>query len=331
MSLKDLTNLDKISIWISKNNRARLQYVQPREVANEIDVTEEEADSLLSSLVDKGQATRYFIFKCAGEYCQEEIVIDNDEIEEKTECEICNKTFLPKENKNNFKYIAYEIYKEKNTSNIGEVDYKSKYFGKTDCSKLDETERKLQVVDNTSAEVIPFKKENNYKIFISHNEKDSDLANIIIDLLEDLGVDSDGSEGKIFCSSALGRGVSIGDDIFKVIKDKFDENIIVLFLFTPNFYKSPACMCEMGATWIKVKEFVPLLIEPMDFSDIKGIINTNIKGFCLNNYSRFAELTDYFISKFQLEEPGIKKYEKIKEKYTKGIEIYIANRVVDDI
>lgn len=333
MKSKGLTDLDKLTIWIENNNNARLKYVEPRSLAKEMDVTEERADELLSSLVDKGQAIRYFIFECPGEFCQEEILVESDDINKKTDCDLCNSVFIPFEERENLKYIAYEIYKKNNNFQMKEVDYKSKYLGVNKSSKSSEYEIK----NIKSAEVIPFKKENenkesnDYKIFISHNEKDSNLANIIIDLLEDLGVDSDGNEGKIFCSSALGRGCSIGDDIFEVIKDKFDENIIVLFLFTPNFYKSPACMCEMGATWVKVKEFVPLIIEPMEFPYIKGIINTNIKGFDLSNYNKFSELTDYFIKKFELEEPRNKKYEKIKEKYMKAIELYKDSKIFEGI
>lgn len=326
MKSLDLTDLDKLKNWIENNNHARLKYIQPRSVAEEINITEEKAENLLTYLVDIGQATRYLIFKCPGQYCEEEIVINSEDIKKRTDCDICSTVFTPINEEYNFKDVMYEIYKEDEKITYG-VDYRNKYFGKNMVVPT----KSITIKSNKTAEVIQFKnenqekEENDYKIFISHNEKDANLANIIINLLEELGIDSDGSEGKIFCSSALGRGVAIGDDIFEEIKDKFDDKIIVLFLFTPNFYKSPACMCEMGATWIKVKEFIPLVIEPMEFSHIRGIINTNIKGFDLCNYSKFAELTNYFIKKFDLEEPNNIKYEKIKEKYIKEINLYKSN------
>lgn len=324
MSLTDLTNLDKLSIWISKNNKARLQYVQPREVANEIEVSEEEADSLLSSLVDKGQATRYFIFKCAGEYCQEEIVIDNDEIEEKTECEICNKTFLPKENKNNFKYIAYEIYKEKNIFDIGEMDYKSKYFGKTDCNKADDMDRKLQVVDNIGAGVIQFKNRNDYKIFISHNEKDKDIASKLVKLISDIGVKR--SSENIFCSSYPGLGVPVGKTIPQYIREEIKGNVIVLMLFSDNYYSSAASLCEMGAVWVNSKESIPVIIPPFNFEGIKGFVENN-SGVYLTNKQHLNEFRNTIREKFNITKNDLESWEMDRDDFIEGIKVIIGKTI----
>ena len=39
-----------------------------------------------------------------------------------------------------------------------------------------------------------------------------------------------------------------------------------------NFYTSPVCLCEMGATWVLTKNHIPILIPPFDFDDVKGVI-----------------------------------------------------------
>lgn len=325
MSLKDLTPLDKLYLWISKNNKARLQYVQPREVANEIDITEKEADDLLSSLVDKGQATRYFIFKCSSEYCQEEIVIDSDLIENRAECELCNKTFVPKENVKNLKYIAYEIYKEKNTSNIGEMDYKSKYFDKSDCGKADEVERKLQVVDNISAEVIPFKKGNDYKIFISHNEKDKGIASKLVKLISDIGVKR--SSENIFCSSYPGLGVPVGKTIPQYIREEINGNVIVLMLFSENYYSSAASLCEMGAVWVNSKESIPVIIPPFNFEGIKGFVENN-SGVYLTNKQHLNEFRNTIREKFNITKNDSESWEMDRDDFIESVKV-ITDKTID--
>ena len=52
------------------------------------------------------------------------------------------------------------------------------------------------------------------KIFISHASKDKDLVGELIDLLENIGLDSH----QIFCSSFEGYGIPLGEDFLEIIK-----------------------------------------------------------------------------------------------------------------
>lgn len=82
------------------------------------------------------------------------------------------------------------------------------------------------------------------KVFISHSSKDSIVVEEIIDLLEAMGLNS----AQIFCSSFEGYGIDLGENFLDVIKEVLSSDCMVLFIISENFYNSPVCLCEMGAT-----------------------------------------------------------------------------------
>lgn len=118
------------------------------------------------------------------------------------------------------------------------------------------------------------------KIFISHSSKDRDVVKEIIFLLNQIGVPKD--RQSIFCSSFEGYAVPLGKDFLDHIKNEFDENILVLFILSEDFFSSAICLCEMGAAWVKAKDHIPILIPPFDYTDIQGAIKTTINGFKIN-------------------------------------------------
>jgi len=56
------------------------------------------------------------------------------------------------------------------------------------------------------------------------------------------------------------------------IKEELSSDSLVILVLSKNFYESPVCLCEMGATWVLAKEHIPVLVPPFDFSDMKGVI-----------------------------------------------------------
>ncbi|TOH96971.1 hypothetical protein CGI69_24235 [Vibrio parahaemolyticus] len=106
------------------------------------------------------------------------------------------------------------------------------------------------------------------KIFISHASKDADVVEEIIELLEAIGVESN----QIFCTSFEGYGIDLGENFLDAIKTELSSDSMVLFLLSENFYKSPVCMCEMGAAWVLSKEHIPIVVPPLTYSDIQGVL-----------------------------------------------------------
>ena len=121
---------------------------------------------------------------------------------------------------------------------------------------------------------------NNRKfLFISHAEKDNDIVRKLVELLYDIGV----PDSSIFCSSISEIGIPVKDDIYDYLQEELNsKGIIPIFVLSENYYKSVACLNEMGALWVMQKDYYVFIIPPFQFSDIKGAINQNKKGIMLD-------------------------------------------------
>lgn len=106
------------------------------------------------------------------------------------------------------------------------------------------------------------------KIFISHASVDSRIVEELVELLESMGLDSN----QIFCTSFEGYGIDLGEDFLASIRNELQGDVLVLFVLSKNFYNSPVCLCEMGAAWVLSKNHIPILIPPLDYFDVKGVI-----------------------------------------------------------
>ena len=107
-------------------------------------------------------------------------------------------------------------------------------------------------------------------IFISHSSKDVRYVEKIIDLLVDMGI----PEKQIFCSSVPGFGIPIGRDIYDYLANEFSRSgVHVIFVLSHNYYRSVACLNEMGAVWALQKEYTTILLPKFDYQEIRGAIN----------------------------------------------------------
>jgi hypothetical protein len=133
------------------------------------------------------------------------------------------------------------------------------------------------------------------RIFISHSSKDRKYVAEIIELLETIGVKSN----EIFCSSFEGYGIALGEDFLETLKKELNNDILVIFILSNNFYKSPISLCEMGATWVKTNVHIPILIPPFSFEKIKGVIK-NTQGIKLDESLQLNLLKENLEKSFNL-------------------------------
>lgn len=153
------------------------------------------------------------------------------------------------------------------------------------------------------------------KVFISHSSNDTKEVEEIVDLLETIGLSSD----QIFCSSFEGYGIDLGEDFLDRIKNELDENVLVIFILSNNFYESPVCLCEMGATWIKTNEHIPILIPPFDYSDVKGVIPLT-QGFKINEGLKLNLLKEKIEKTFELTPIDFSSWERKRDRMLKRLE-----------
>jgi hypothetical protein len=158
------------------------------------------------------------------------------------------------------------------------------------------------------------------RLFISHAKNDKEIVGEIIDLLESMGL----MPTQIFCSSIDGYGIPLGENFLDVLKREINNDVLVLFIFTHNFYKSQFCLCEMGASWVLAKEHIPIIVPPFTFDDIKGVVS-NTQGIVINDELKLNLLHEKIVETFHLpQQPmsaGERKRDRVIERINKLITI----------
>lgn len=137
------------------------------------------------------------------------------------------------------------------------------------------------------------------EIFISHSSKNYDLGNALVDLLVEVGIRS----GQIIFTSNPAYGIPVGHNIFDWLKSRISNKPYVIYLLSPEYYTSVACLNEMGAAWIIENEhsmiFTPnFQLNSPEFQN--GAINPREIGFYIDNEDRLLEFIDFLLEKFDL-------------------------------
>ncbi len=157
-------------------------------------------------------------------------------------------------------------------------------------------------------------KDNIEKLFISHSSNDRDYIKYLIDLIEGIGLSSE----RIFCTSFEGYGIGLGENFLERIKRELNSNTLVIFTLSNNFYSSPVCLCEMGATWIKTQEHIPILIPPFGYEDIKGVI-PSIQGFKINEKDKLNTFKKKITETFNLKDIDMSIWERKRDSFIENI------------
>lgn len=150
------------------------------------------------------------------------------------------------------------------------------------------------------------------KLFISHSEKDKAYVSAIVDLLTNIGM----TEKQIFCSSVPGFGIEYGEDIYEYLKDQFvNYDLYVLFILSNNYYRSAACLNEMGAAWVLQKKYNSILLPGFEFSEMRGAVNPRRIAMKLEGYSyelknNLKQLVDDLTVEFTLREMSFAFWER---------------------
>ena len=118
----------------------------------------------------------------------------------------------------------------------------------------------------------------NRKIFISHSSKNKIITDKFANILKRIGV----NDNQIYYSSFVETGAKYLDDCFTSITKEFKENeIMVIFMLSREFYASDICLAEMGATWVTTENYIPVILPPLGYDDIKGVIKSTQNGILL--------------------------------------------------
>lgn len=140
------------------------------------------------------------------------------------------------------------------------------------------------------------------QIFVSHAVNDKPLADAFVDLLQtglNLGYD------EIFCSSLEGLGIPAGENFIEHIKNQIQSPKLVVAIISKNYLASQFCMCELGAAWAMSHNLLPLLVPPLKYSDVQGVLKASqiVRIDDENGLSQFANGIDDNIQEIKVNIP----------------------------
>lgn len=156
-------------------------------------------------------------------------------------------------------------------------------------------------------------------IFISHAHRDEAYVRELVNLLTMMKVPN------IVCSSYPGYHIPNDEDIYEYLHKKLSGNSWVIYVLSEHYYRSPACLNEMGACWILNKKYTAILTPSFDYKEMKGAINPNQISFKLNDLDRLYEFLENAREVFKLEKPPGTFLVKICEQAVRNV-----NQLADD-
>ncbi len=103
------------------------------------------------------------------------------------------------------------------------------------------------------------------------------------------------SSKDIFCSSFDEQGIPPGKDFAPYMRERIGEAEIVLAVVSPQYYESPFCLCETGGAWATKTEFIPLLVEPVRYDDLRGALYGR-QGLLISSSEKLDAMRDALAS-----------------------------------
>lgn len=153
------------------------------------------------------------------------------------------------------------------------------------------------------------------KIFISHSSDNIKYVQAFVELLEDIGI----QKNQLFCSSLVEYGIPLNEDIYEYLKKQFEEYALqVIFVLSDEYYKSAACLNEMGAVWVLQSSYSTILLPKFEFKDVRGAINPNRISIKLDSpevSARLNELKDNMVKIFNLPPISQTKWERSRDTF----------------
>lgn len=158
------------------------------------------------------------------------------------------------------------------------------------------------------------------KIFISHASADKCLVTAFVELLEGIGI----KQEQIFCSSIPEYGIPLGEDIYEYLrKELLRSRVYVIFFLSEAYYKSVACLNEMGAAWILRNDYLAVLQPGFTFKEIKGAVNPRKIALDLNESCRESlnSLFEKLRKMFSLENTPLSRWERYRDHFVEQLHV----------
>lgn len=123
------------------------------------------------------------------------------------------------------------------------------------------------------------------KIFISHSSKNASYGMALVELLTSIGIGHD----KITFTSDASYGIPSGENIFNWLKGRISEKPFVIYLLSPEYFSSVACLNEMGAAWVVENQHIAIFTPTFDLGSENfqnSVLDPREMGFRLDDSER---------------------------------------------
>lgn len=118
-------------------------------------------------------------------------------------------------------------------------------------------------------------------IFLSHKSDDKKYADALEKFIMGLGV----NENQLIYTSHPLHKIPMDENIYDYLRKHINTNVFIIFLFSNEYLKSPACMNEMGAAWVVQSDYTNIYTPDFSFGNPlyrQCAIDTNKMGAVLN-------------------------------------------------
>jgi len=144
------------------------------------------------------------------------------------------------------------------------------------------------------------------KLFLSHSSKDKEYVDIFVELLINYGF----REQDVFYSSNNATGINFGEKKFDRIKEEFDQQPVVIYFLSKNYYDSVACLNEMGASWVLAQKQYPVALPGFHVDEMKGAVSSDRLSLILDETTNVCAINNLLESLSS--DTGVKVAEKFK-------------------
>lgn len=137
------------------------------------------------------------------------------------------------------------------------------------------------------------------KIFISHSSRNKFYGDRLVDLLRNVGI----KENEIVYTSNTAYGIPVGQNIFNWLKTQITEKPFVIYLLSEEYYKSIACLNEMGAAWIIENKHAALFTPNFNLSSKEfqsGALDPREIGFYISDEERILSFLHLLSKDFEI-------------------------------
>lgn len=219
---------------------------------------------------------------------------------------------------------AYDNLKEKYEEEIQKGLFNIIKFDSSEEEWKEKLKNKLKYMQDYKKNIGQEEASNENLLFISHSSEDIDYVKEFINLLENIGLNS---REQLFCSSLVGYNIPTGENIYDYLKKQFNKQLYVICLLSENYYSSPACMNEMGATWVKSKKCTSILLPEFKYAQLRGAIDASKIWLNMCEKDRINDLKEKLELEFNLNKIENTKWQSKLDDYINNIkEIHSKNK-----